>query len=260
MDMAQQASMQKLELIARVFAENGFANLFRLMLKFVLRYQDKPAMMRINGQWADIDPREWADGFDMSVSVGLGTGNRTAQAGQIGQILALQQSLVQFGVANPQNLYHAAKKLPQVLGYKDADAFFNDPAKSPPPPHQDPAQMQMQIEQMKAQMKAQTDGQAKQAEMALERERMQMQAQVDTHRQQVEAQQKQLESEAAERLENVKLQAQMQLEQMKAQLQRQTAIDIARINAESRINAAQVTSQTVLTPQQDMAADQSLEN
>ena len=259
MDMAQQASMQKLELIARVFAECGFANLFRLMLKFILRYQDKPAMMRINGQWADIDPREWADGFDMSVSVGLGTGNRTAQAAQITQIVGMQQALMQIGVTTPQNIYHAAKKLPQVLGYKDAEQFFNDPSKSPPPQHQDTAQMQMQIEQMKAQMKAQTDQAAKQSEMQLERERMQMQAQVDTHRQQVEAQQKQLELQAQRELEQFKAQMQMQVDQMKAELARQTAIDVARIKAEASINAAQLSAQSMLTSQQDAAADQSVE-
>jgi len=255
MDMAQQASMQKLELIARVFAECGFAQLFRLVLKFVLRYQDKPSMVRISGKWAEIDPREWENGFDLTVSVGLGTGNRTAQAAQINQLVGMQLQLAQFGVTTPANIYHAAQKMPQVLGYKDAEKFFTDPSKQPPqPPPPNPAQMQMQVEQMKAQMKAQTDSQAKQAEMQLERERMAMQTQVDTHRQQVEAQQKELEAQRAHELEVLKAQNQMVLEQFKAQQQRETAIEVAKINAWGRAAAAEAQSANTLTPEQTTAA------
>jgi len=258
MDMAQQASMQKLELVARVFAECGFAQLFRLMLKFVTRYQDKSAMMRVEGQWVEVDPREWEDGFDMSVSVGQNTGNRTVQAGQITQLIGLQQALAQFGVASPANLYHAAKKLPMVLGYKDADMFFSDPAKNPPqPPPPDPAQMQMQIEHMKEQGRQQSDAARMSQERDLEQWRSQLQAQVDTHRQQVEAQQKAMEAQQQERIEAMKIQAQMQLEQLKAQLQRETAIEVAKINAWGRAAAAEAQSANTLTPEQTAAAGQS---
>lgn len=262
MDMAQQASMQKLELVARVFAECGFANLFRMMLKFVTRYQDKKAMMRVNGEWAEIDPREWEDGFDMSVSVGQNTGNRSVQAGQITQLIGLQQALAQFGIATPQNLYHAAKKLPHVLGYKDADQFFSDPAKMPPqPPQPHPeqikAQAQMQIEQMKEQGRQQSDSARMQQEQQLEQFRSQLQAQVDTHRQEVEAQQKALEAQQQERLETMKIQAQIQLEQLKAQLQRETAIEVAKINAWGRAAAAEAQSANTLTAEQTAAAGQS---
>lgn len=260
--MAQNGALQKIELIARVFAETGFKRLFKLMLKEATRYQDKPAMIRLNGSWAEINPREWTQGFDLSISVGLGTGNRDQQAAQLKDLMMIQQALLQIGVATPQNIYATVSKLPSVLGYKNEDQFFTDPSKNPPPQHPDPeaakAQAQMQVEQMKAQVKAQTDAQAKQAEVAVERERMQMQAQVDTHRQQVEAQQKALEAQNLKELEQIKLQAQMQLEQFKAEMQQQTAIAVAKINAEAQVMRAQLQASATpatATTAQDNAAD-----
>lgn len=262
MDMAQQASMQKLELVARVFAECGFANLFRMMLKFITRYQDKTAMMRVEGQWVEVDPREWEDGFDMSVSVGQNTGNRTVQAGQLQQLIALQQAMVPMGIATPQNLYHSAKKLPHVLGYKDADQFFSDPAKMPPqPPQPHPeqikAQAQMQIEQMKEQGRQQSDAARMQQERELEQWRSQLQAQVDTHRQQVEADQKELERQAMMQLEQFKAQLQAQSDERKAMLAQDTAVKVAQINAWGRAAAAEAQSANTLTPEQTTAAGES---
>lgn len=260
--MAQNGALQKIELIARVFAEVGFKRLFKLMLKESTRYQDKPAMIRLNGSWAEINPREWTEGFDLAISVGLGTGNRDQQAAQLKDLMMVQQALVQYGIVLPQNLYATVKRLPAILGYKNEDEFFTDPAKNPPQPHQDPEmvkmQGQMQIEQMKAQLKAQTDAAAKDKEIQLERERMQMQAQVDTHRQQVEAQQQQLKLQQEKELETFKVQAQMQLEQFKAQMERDTQLAVAKLKAEAQLISTQVTAQATATAEQDNAADAAL--
>ena len=170
--------------MARNIAE-GVTELFRMMLKLVCQHQDTVEEVRVNGQWQPINPREWANAYDFHINVGLGTGSKEQQVQHLNLMMQHQGAGMQIGIATPENLYQSAKKMTEALGYKNADAFWTDPAKQPPkPPQPSPemvkAQAQMQIEQMKAQTQAQTDAQSKHAELALERERMQMQAQVDT--------------------------------------------------------------------------------
>jgi len=54
---------QRLELISRQFAETGFTDLFKLMLKLTCQYQQKKKIIRLGDKWVDIDPREWRKGW-----------------------------------------------------------------------------------------------------------------------------------------------------------------------------------------------------
>lgn len=247
----------RLDLIARNFAD-GFRDLFRLMLKLCSQYQQKEDIVKLRGSWVPVNPRDWRNGFETCVNVGLGTGSKDQQVAHLMAMLQQQQFGLQIGTANPRNVYEAQKELTKALGFKSGDKFFTDPAQSGPPPN--PMQGQMQIEQMKAQLKAQTDQQSKQAELALERERMAMQAQVDQHRQEVEAQQQQAKLSMERELEQFKVQAQMQLEQLKAQLQQETQLKIAHMNNEAKLIAAQLQAKATATAEQDMAADSALED
>lgn len=247
----------RLDLIARNFAD-GFRDLFRLMLKLCAQYQQKEDIVKLRGSWVPVNPRDWRNGFETCVNVGLGTGSKDQQVAHLMAMLQQQQFGLQIGTANPRNVYEAQKELTKALGFKSGDKFFTNPAQSGPPPN--PMQGQMQIEQMKAQLKAQTDQQSKQAELALERERMAMQAQVDQHRQEVEAQQQQAKLSMERELEQFKVQAQMQLEQLKAQLQQETQLKIAHMNNEAKLIAAQLQAKATATAEQDMAADSALED
>lgn len=199
---------ERLELVARTMAETGFARLFKKMLRLVSQYQNKAEQVKLSGGWADVDPREWTNQFDMSPGVGLGTGNKDQL---VQHLMALKQSQVtalQIGYATPANLFAADKKLTEALGFRDADRFFTDPAQMPQKePQQDPAVVkaqldaqarkeQLEFEREKAQMLAQVELQA--AEM-----KAQAQMEVDRNRQELEAQQQtvriQLEAEQAER-------------------------------------------------------------
>lgn len=249
----------RLDLIARNFSE-GFRDLFRLMLKLCSQYQQKEDIVKLRGQWVPVNPRDWRNGFETCVNVGLGTGSKDQQVSHLMAMLQQQQFGLQIGTANPKNVFEAQKELTKALGFKSGDKFFTDPAQNPPPQQPNPVQMQMQVEQQKAQLKAQTDMQSKQAELQLERERMQMQAQVDQHRQEVEAQQQQAKMSMERELEQFKVQMQMQLEQMKAQLQQDTQLKIAHMNNETRLIQAQLQANALATTEQDNAADAALED
>lgn len=251
------------DLIARNFAD-GFRDLFRLMLKLCSQYQCKEDIVKLRGNWVPVNPRDWRNGFDTVLNVGLGTGSKDQQVRHLIMLLQQQQFGLQIGTASPSNVFQAQTELAKALGYKNGSKFFAEPKQGQSMPNpkaqaqQAETQAMVQVEQMKAQLKAQTDAQSKQAELQLERERMAMQAEVDRNRQAVEAQQQQMKLSMERELQQFKIQAQMELEQVKAQLQQDTALRIAHMNNEAKLIAAQLQANTTATAAQDMAADAAL--
>jgi soluble cytochrome b562 len=247
----------RLDLIARCLAE-GWRDLFRLILRLCSQYQSKQDVVKLRGNWVPVSPREWRNGFNLTINVGLGTGSKDQQVQHL-MMLSQQQAMgLQVGTATPVNVYEAQKELAKALGFKSGDKFFTDPRQMPPRPQNNPAEIQAKVEQMKAQLKAQTDQQSKAAELQLERERMAMQAQVDRNRQEAEAQQQQLKMSMERELEQFKIQAQMQLEQFKASLEQDTALKVVHMNNEAKLIQAQMQAKALATAEMDNAADAAL--
>jgi hypothetical protein len=276
-------SDSRLELIARVFAETGMKDLFLMILKLVSQHQDKAAVMRLNNEWIDVDPSEWKTQFDFAVNVGLGTGNKDQQVQHLMGLMQVQEKALQIGVANPQNIYNAASKLAENMGFKNSDAMFTDPSKTPPqPPQPHPEQIKMQgmmqIEQMKAQTAAQSDSQRLQAEsqakmaeissnhqaklaeiqagVQAEEMKQTYQAQQSQHQNELEAQRAlqvaQMEAQLAEaqrQHDAVIEQQKMAMERWRVELEQATKITIAQIAAQassdSTLMAAQFANTTV---------------
>jgi hypothetical protein len=148
------AAMLRLELIARIFAEIGVRRAFRLILRLLVRHQDKARVVRLRNHWVAVDPRDWNAEMDVSVSVGLGTGNRDQQLGHLMAIWDKQVQAMQLQggpagpLVSPKNLYETATKIVHNAGIKTAQGFFSDPSLAPPappgPPPVDPAAMELQ--------------------------------------------------------------------------------------------------------------------
>jgi hypothetical protein len=134
------AAQQRIELIARVFAETGVTDLFRKVLRLVGRHQNAPRIIRLRNRWVPMDPRSWNSEMDVSVSVGLGTGNRDQMLAHLNAILGIQAQAIQQqgGVDGPLvtlgNIYNTLAKLVENAGLKPADAFFTRPEDRPAPP------------------------------------------------------------------------------------------------------------------------------
>lgn len=181
------AAQQRIELLARVFAETGVKDMFLKLLKLATTHQSKAQIIRLTNGYVPIDPREWKTQFDVTVNVGLGTGNKDQQAAHLTNILQLQQGLVPAGIVSPRNLYETARRLPEALGFK-SDAFFTDPAeaqKNAPPPSPDPNMLKMQSDQEQAQRDheyrmAQLAQKDKELEVELLKARMDMQQKAES--------------------------------------------------------------------------------
>lgn len=177
----------KLELIARIFAETGVKSLFRGILHLLGKYQDKEKIVRMRGKYVAFDPRTWANEYDVSVNVGLGSGDRDQKLTMLQMILSKQEQILQqFGPANPLvtvgQYRNTLAKFIESAGFKDANEFLNEIT-----PEQD-AQL--------AQPKPPTpDAQAEAAKMFadIEREKTQAKSQIEAAK--LELQKQQLEAE-----------------------------------------------------------------
>lgn len=180
--MLQEAAAQRVELIARIFAE-GVKDLFRANLGLIIRNQQGPRILKITGTWTPVDPSSWKRQYELSVAVGLGTGNRDKMVNQMMQLISLQAQAIQVqkGINGPlvtgENIFNAVTTLVHAMGYKTAEKYFSDPSKMPPPgpPPPDPLvqaeEIKSQSSQKTAMIKAQSDQQTSIVEMQM-RERL----------------------------------------------------------------------------------------
>ena len=165
----EEAVNQRLELIARVYAEMFFKPLGRYVLHLVHQFHDKQIQLRLKGRFMEFDPRKWDPDMDISVAVGLGTGNRQKLIGSYGQILQIQQAfMTQLGPNSPvklSNIIYTCHKLAEAAGLEAPERFFGteeearriEQIMASQPPQPSPEQQKIQLEQQKAQAKMQTD-------------------------------------------------------------------------------------------------------
>lgn len=252
-----QASAARLELVARLFAETGVKDMFLLVHRLIRQNYTKSEIVRLRGKWVEVDPRSWKTRHDMTVNVGLGTGNKDQQLMHIQTILAAQMQAMQIGngVVNPKNIYNALIKLTQNAGFKHPDEFWTDPSTQPPqppppPPEVQVEQMRLQAKQQEMQVKMQSEQAKMQQELQLKQQELQMQAQFEKQKADQQLQQEQLRSQNDVAIERDKLQMQAELERYKAELKAETDLKIAAM--ELQIKQAEMEKQAQLDRERQM--------
>lgn len=157
------AAAQRVDLIARIFAETGVSEMFLLILQCISKYQKKARTIKVAGSWTPIDPRGWESMFKMQINVGLGTGNKDQQLVHLQTIGEAQKEIMlggnPGGIVQPENIFNVMRKMVENAGLKDPELYFTDPGKNPQPeqPKPDPAmadvQRKAQADQANAQIK-----------------------------------------------------------------------------------------------------------
>ena len=84
-----------------MLAETGIKRLYKLVLKTVTQYQNRPTQIEINGNWLDVDPREWTNGFRLRVKVGVGTVEKQQEVQNLMLIGQAQERAAQVGLVQP---------------------------------------------------------------------------------------------------------------------------------------------------------------
>jgi hypothetical protein len=203
------ASQQRIELVARTFAETGVKELFKLVHYLVRTTLTKPDIIRLRNKWVEIDPREWKARKDLSISVGLGAGNKDQQLVHLTSILNMQKEAIAVGLTNPEKIYNALAKLTQNAGFKNPEEFWVNPANTP-------------------EQEGQKEDKPSEAEIMI-----QGQLQIEQQKAQAQLQQEQVRSQNDVIIEREKIAAQAELERFKAQLRAETDLAIAQIKAQS---------------------------
>ena len=227
------ASQARMRLVARLFAETGIKDMFSLLHATIRMNETQEQTVRLRNKWVTLDPRQWRTRSDMTINVGIGTGNKEQRAAFLMSLLEIQKEALMSGtgLATPTNLYNTLAKYTELGDFKSPEPYFTDPAGAPPQePKPDPgmAKVQAQAEagkaelQMKGQMKQaemQMDGAMRQAQMqqegAMKQAQMQQEAQLELQKMRAEFQLSQQQMQAEMALEMEKMQAEMRLEMIR---------------------------------------------
>ena len=210
--MLFRSSAGKIEMIARIFAETGVKSLFKGILHLLCKYQDKPRMIRLRGEYVPFDPREWSNQYDIDVNVGLGAGNRQEQMAMLSMIMSKQEQMLgQFGLNNPLvslTQYRATLgRMIEAAGFKDSAEFFKtiDPQfeqAMAQPQQPDPA---AQAQMAKAQADIQVMQAKAQADIQLAREKAAADLQLQQQKFMAEMEMRKQEFEAEAQLKAMKV-------------------------------------------------------
>ena len=172
--LIQQAGQQRIDLIARIFAETGVKDLMRGITYMLAKYSTKAMTVRLRGKWVEVDPRDWKTQFDMRINVGLGTGNKDMQLQHLNAIEMAQIELIKAGrgyLVTDENIWTLYRKKAEALGFKDPDMFVTDPATvEKPPPQPNPDLVKIEAEAAEAKAKIEQTGQLKMLDAETTRE------------------------------------------------------------------------------------------
>jgi hypothetical protein len=202
---------QRVEQIARILG-SGIEDLARIVHELILKSGHKTEVVRLRGQWVEVDPATWRKRGDFKIAVGFASGNKDAMVQRLMMILQTQMQAIEMGIpiAQPQNIHETVIELTKAGDFASPERFWTDPAKveqAPPPP--DPQMV-----------KTQGDLAAKEAELNLKQEETAAEIQLK----EMELQLKQYE-----------LQAKLELEKYKIDKQAETQIALAQFSHESAL-------------------------
>ena len=221
------------ELIARIFAETGVKRLFKLMLRLLVQHQPRSRVIRLRNKWVEMDPRTWNADMDLSISVGLGIGNKAQQiavADGILETIAMAMQDPRAATLFPlEKVFNAIKRKFTAAGIKNTDEFIQEPQRDeqgnvvepemPPDPETLKAQAELQMQQQKMQAEQQM------ATAKLEMQREEAALKIQLAREEAEAQAQLARDKAMfeAELAREKLELERELAMQKAEIEREIA-------------------------------------
>jgi len=147
-------AQQRVELIARIFADTGVKKLAYMIYELVSKNQQKEQVIMLRNKFVPIRPDMWRDKMDCTVEVGLGHGNKDQNQMYITQLMQFASQAMAGGssIVTEQNLYNLSAALIKNMGFKDVSQFITDP--STIQQQQQGPTIEQQMAQMEMEMKA----------------------------------------------------------------------------------------------------------
>lgn len=142
MQMIMNASQKKAKLVARTIAETGLRQLFLGMHRELRSGPVKEMSMKLSGQWVPVQPNTWKHRSDMTVSIGMGRGDRDetraglSALGQIQRELMSSPHPILSQMAGPEQIWNTVSRVAGTFGIHNLEPFLKNPATIQPPPPQ----------------------------------------------------------------------------------------------------------------------------
>jgi hypothetical protein len=138
-------TQMRMELIARIFSETGVKQLFRRIFELSVKYQDKERIINLNNEFVPVRPTEWKNRYNISITVGLGSGSKEQQLIIMNNVLEKQiqawqlQGGREYPMVSLKNIYNSLAKIIENAGLKNVENYFTNPEvgmsmMTPPPP------------------------------------------------------------------------------------------------------------------------------
>lgn len=230
--MIMNASQKRMKLMARIVAEALVAPMFKGIYKTLMDYGMEPISYRLNGKFVQIDQNDWRDQYDMTINVGIGTGDVQQQSQFLMQISQAQAVVAGSPYAakllTPKNIFNTQTKLAENAGFKNTGEFWTDPDTVPDqPPKPDPKvqleQAKMQADQQKTAAQIQADQQKTQAQLISDQQKAQatMQMEAQKSAEQIAWEREKYAMELAWKAEEAEKDRQLQIALKTVEMQRQ---------------------------------------
>jgi len=125
----QDEQKAKIELVARVYAETGFRQLYEGLAWMVAHYQNEAFEIKVLGKQLSIDPRAWRYEHQVSTTVGLAADDTETVVANMGALLSLLERYQEKGfvLSDQKKIYNVTKMLAEKLGIDDITKVLNDP-------------------------------------------------------------------------------------------------------------------------------------
>lgn len=123
-------SAQRLELVARMFAETGISELFRFMVSLNQKFVDQETVVRLTNKQLRISPDDLNGNFDLVVNAGISISTKESTIMTLQTMLTALMQTQEAGIpiVTPQNIYNLFKKWIESAGFKNYNDYVTDPA------------------------------------------------------------------------------------------------------------------------------------
>lgn len=124
------ASTQRLELIARMFAETGVYELFRFMIGLNQKFIDQNTVIRLTNKELAISPDDLQGNFDLIINAGISIASKESTQLMLQSMLTalMQVRAAGIPIVTPDNVYNLFKKWIEAAGFKNYADYITDPA------------------------------------------------------------------------------------------------------------------------------------
>lgn len=250
------AAQRRTRLIARVFAETGFKDLFLGVHGLIREHSTRAEQVRFGGEWVSVDPSTWGERADMAIEIGLGSGGKDQAIAMMLQQMEATTKVVeaQGGMQGPvvkaENIANLLRKFYEVTGSKQPEQFVSDPTKEPPqPPAPDPKMLEAQAKAQEGQQQLQIQHAKNQGDLQLAQAKAQSDAQLAqaqaVNDAQLAQQRMEWEADLKERTTTAELNMKWQIAQAELAQQRELNQQKADLQREHNSNMADVASQKI---------------